>query len=69
MSAHNGSRHYLERLRLALAAGVIRPGDAYVVDVAHDDGCPILSGRGDCTCECEVTIRPLRDVVRNEEGS
>lgn len=35
------------------AVGELEAG-AYVVDVYHDDWCPLLAGKGACTCDAEV---------------
>jgi hypothetical protein len=38
----------------ALAAGTMRPGEVYTVDVLHDDWCALLKGTGPCNCNPTV---------------
>lgn len=49
--------HYVSRVlasaQQAIATMRVLPG-ALEVDVYHDDGCPILTGRGECTCDADV---------------
>jgi hypothetical protein len=36
------------------------PRGIYAVDVFHDHGCPLLAGRGECTCDAELgEVRPV----------
>lgn len=42
-----------------LAAGTIRRGALTVAEVRHDDGCALLDGRGDCTCDPDVKFVPF----------
>lgn len=37
----------------ARAMGRINPG-AFVVDVMHDEWCPLLLGTGACSCDVEI---------------
>lgn len=49
---------YLVALLAAIEAGaiVVEPGAAVHVEVAHDDDCKLLSGRGACDCSPEVKV-------------
>jgi hypothetical protein len=46
---------YLARLLALYAAGNLRGGQVYRVQVAHDDDCPRLRG-GDCTCKPDIYL-------------
>jgi hypothetical protein len=52
---------YMEEvLRQVMNLDLSRP-EAYVTEVAHDDWCNLLAGKGACNCNPEVTIRPISD--------
>jgi hypothetical protein len=48
----------------ALAEGRLRPGGLYVTDVAHDDWCDLLAGKGQCNCNPSVSAP--REVTKEE---
>lgn len=48
----------------ALVESRLRPGGLYVVDVAHDDWCELLAGKGQCNCNPAV-LAP-REVTKEE---
>jgi hypothetical protein len=50
---------YLRRLKKALDAGTIQPGDVALASVAHDSWCSIHRGR-ECNCDPEITLETAR---------
>jgi hypothetical protein len=44
----------LEHLAQAQAAGKLKPGTVYMIDVRHDNWCALLAGIGPCNCNPEV---------------
>ena len=46
--------NYFSRLLKAGAHGTFQPGTVTVINVVHDDGCPLLRG-GACNCEPDIT--------------
>jgi len=55
---------YLKRLLNAAAAGAVPRGSVRVATVRHEAGCPLLRGRGPCTCQPEIELGP--DVRRGD---
>ncbi len=39
---------------IAATDGKVLPGNVYMVDVYHADGCRLLAGKGACNCNPEV---------------
>lgn len=52
--AINGN--YFRKVLEAAKKNPPRPGTVNHVSVAHDDWCNLLSGKGPCNCDPEVTI-------------
>ncbi|MEN1958430.1 hypothetical protein [Luteimonas changyuni] len=52
--------NYSDRLRAALEAGHIQPGDVTHVEIEHRHRCPAPS-KGPRWCNCAPTVRVLRD--------
>lgn len=50
----------------AYAEGKVKRGCAYIVNVAHDDWCDLLKGRG--PCNCNPTIHLPEKVPNPEEN-
>lgn len=47
---------YLAKMIRAHQAGTIRAGQMGVVEVRHDDWCPVLHGRPGCVCNAIVVL-------------
>lgn len=50
----------------ALAHGTMKRGEAYVINVAHDDWCDLLSNSG--PCNCNPTVGKPERVPKPEEN-
>jgi len=59
-----GVPRYVERIVEAARAGAIKPGEARVVRVMHDDWCALLKGKGQCNCNPDIELGP--DVLRGD---
>jgi hypothetical protein len=53
----------IEDGEISAEAGALRD-----VDIRHDDWCRALRGAGECNCEPDIKVRPIRESssVRNE---
>jgi len=54
---HPMGGNYEAKLEAALSQ--VKPGDIYEAAVAHDDWCALLSGRGPCNCDPDVTMKKV----------
>ncbi len=50
------SQRYVAKM-LEVAAEIGEPGKVILLDIAHDDWCPLLAGSGPCECEPDVSVR------------
>ncbi len=47
---------YTAKVLAALAVHGFSPGELLVVDILHDDDCPLLLRGGPCRCDADVRI-------------
>jgi hypothetical protein len=53
---------YIRKLKQARTFGLIPPKPGVVViEVLHEDGCPLLSGQGPCRCNPDVGLPNRRE--------
>jgi hypothetical protein len=57
--AGSGLPSYVQTFLALYAAGELHKGEAYTIDVYHDDDCPLLAGRGPCDCNPDIEMHRL----------
>ena len=63
----DGAMTYLATLLKAQAAGLIRPGEVAIAQVAHDSDCPATNGDSVCRCSPVVTLIANGRVIRLDD--
>jgi hypothetical protein len=58
--------NYVKEMARLFDSGVIKRGEAYLVDVAHDDWCAIYHGEP-CNCDPDIVNRETGEVLNRRD--